>query len=250
MVKIGLKTIIAELIDSKDSGSHEFRRLYNIGVRGVREFNTDVVGTFTTVLLDVAPNKTAALPEDYVAFSKVGIINDKGEILSFYLTKGNVDDRDAKVITNMTQEIFGKLFSYFKTIFKFLFLPLADFFISPIKSSFSIIFKISNFKLEKLNMFTVEAVEKLIKSTTSLVLNKLIEFFDPSEKIFSHFNSLHHDNIDIIDLNYKMVFKKAGKLDIKNKIECTIYIFTKQFSDYYQFILQKKEIKRETYWIR
>lgn len=38
------------------------------------------------------------------------IINDKGEILSFYLTKGNVDDRDAKTITSMTKEIFGKLF--------------------------------------------------------------------------------------------------------------------------------------------
>ena len=38
------------------------------------------------------------------------IINDKGEILSFYLTKGNVDDRDAKAITRMTKEIFGKLF--------------------------------------------------------------------------------------------------------------------------------------------
>ena len=38
------------------------------------------------------------------------IINDKGEILSFYLTKGNVDDRDAKAITQMTKELFGKLF--------------------------------------------------------------------------------------------------------------------------------------------
>lgn len=38
------------------------------------------------------------------------IINDKGEILSFYLTKGNVDDRDSKAITRMTQELFGKLF--------------------------------------------------------------------------------------------------------------------------------------------
>lgn len=38
------------------------------------------------------------------------IINDKGEILSFYLTKGNVDDRNAKAITQMTKEIFGKLF--------------------------------------------------------------------------------------------------------------------------------------------
>lgn len=38
------------------------------------------------------------------------IINDKGEILSFYLTKGNVDDRNLKMITEMTKEIFGKLF--------------------------------------------------------------------------------------------------------------------------------------------
>jgi len=37
------------------------------------------------------------------------IINDQGEILSFYLTKGNVDDRNIKVMTSMTQDIFGKL---------------------------------------------------------------------------------------------------------------------------------------------
>jgi len=38
------------------------------------------------------------------------IINDKGEILSFYLTKGNVDDRDMNAIKSMTMDIFGKLF--------------------------------------------------------------------------------------------------------------------------------------------
>ena len=38
------------------------------------------------------------------------IINDRGELLSFYLTKGNVDDRNIEVITAMTKDIFGKLF--------------------------------------------------------------------------------------------------------------------------------------------
>lgn len=38
------------------------------------------------------------------------IINDKGEILSYYLTTGNADDRDMKTITAMTKEIFGRLF--------------------------------------------------------------------------------------------------------------------------------------------
>src|SRR5690606_16600414 len=38
------------------------------------------------------------------------IINDRGEILSFYLTKGNVDDRNLKAMASMTQDIFSKLF--------------------------------------------------------------------------------------------------------------------------------------------
>ncbi len=38
------------------------------------------------------------------------IINDKGEIRSFYLTKANVDDRNMKVMSALTEKIFGKLF--------------------------------------------------------------------------------------------------------------------------------------------
>jgi len=38
------------------------------------------------------------------------IINDKGEILSFYLSQGNTHDSSARIITRMTKEIFGKMF--------------------------------------------------------------------------------------------------------------------------------------------
>lgn len=38
------------------------------------------------------------------------IINDRGEILSFYLSEGNVDDRNIDIMTAMTRDIFGKLF--------------------------------------------------------------------------------------------------------------------------------------------
>ena len=38
------------------------------------------------------------------------IINDRGEILWFYLTKGNVDDRDHKVMKSLSENIFGYLF--------------------------------------------------------------------------------------------------------------------------------------------
>jgi hypothetical protein len=38
------------------------------------------------------------------------IINDRGELLSFCFSKANVDDRDEKVMSVMTKEVFGKLF--------------------------------------------------------------------------------------------------------------------------------------------
>jgi hypothetical protein len=38
------------------------------------------------------------------------IINDRGEILSFYLTPGNVDDRNKDVIDRLCRELKGKLF--------------------------------------------------------------------------------------------------------------------------------------------
>jgi len=36
---------------------------------------------------------------------------EKGEFLSFYLTKGNIDDQNPKHIKKMTEHLFGKFFS-------------------------------------------------------------------------------------------------------------------------------------------
>ena len=38
------------------------------------------------------------------------IINDKGEILSFSLSRANKNDRDEEIIKDMVERIFGKLF--------------------------------------------------------------------------------------------------------------------------------------------
>jgi len=54
------------------------------------------------------------------------IINEKGEILAFHLSQGNIDDRNIKVVQELTKNIFGKLFgdkgylskALFDTLFK------------------------------------------------------------------------------------------------------------------------------------
>lgn len=83
MATIGLRQLVAQLLDSADQSSHQFRRLYNIGVRGSRAFNLDITGQMKTVLLPVRPNNTVELPVDYLTYSKMGIINERGEIITF-----------------------------------------------------------------------------------------------------------------------------------------------------------------------
>lgn len=39
------------------------------------------------------------------------IINEEGEILSFWLTSENIDDRNEAVMDTLTKELFGKLFA-------------------------------------------------------------------------------------------------------------------------------------------
>lgn len=94
-----LREIVAQLIDSQDNSVHAFRRLYNLGVWGMRtEFNLDVTGQIKSVLLDVNPNKTVQLPCDYVSYTKIGVINQHNEVVCF--------KRNDK-LTNYHQEYFN-----------------------------------------------------------------------------------------------------------------------------------------------
>lgn len=83
-MKIKGKEIVAQFLNSTDYGSQQFMRLYNMLIWGLKtEFNLDITGTFKTVILDVNANKTAELPCDYITYSKIGQLNDKGEVVTF-----------------------------------------------------------------------------------------------------------------------------------------------------------------------
>lgn len=83
-MKIKGKEIVGQFLNSADQGSPEFMRLYNMLVWGLKtEFNLDITGTFKTVILDVNANKTVNLPCDYIHYSKIGIINDRGEVVTY-----------------------------------------------------------------------------------------------------------------------------------------------------------------------
>lgn len=81
-MKLPLKQIIAEFISSADLSEHQFMRLWNVAVRGAREFQMDITGGFKSTILDVKGNKTADLPTDFLSLSKIGVLNELGEVIT------------------------------------------------------------------------------------------------------------------------------------------------------------------------
>lgn len=83
-MKVKLKEIVGLFVNSKGGSQHEMARLYNMASkRGMKVFNLEISGRVKSVLLDVSPNRTIALPEDYVTYSKVGVVDELGEIYAF-----------------------------------------------------------------------------------------------------------------------------------------------------------------------
>ena len=104
--------------------SHRHAITFMLFIQYTRKAECTGINFVDSTVLRVCHNKRIKRNKVFKGIAEVGkstmgwffgfklhlIINDKGEILSFYLTKGNTDDRDVKTITAMTKEIFGKLF--------------------------------------------------------------------------------------------------------------------------------------------
>lgn len=75
-----LKDIIYAYMDEAMQNGSVFRRLWGIGVRGIEDLGMDVIPNIKTCRLCIDGNKTAQLPEDYINWSKVGVLNAVGEV--------------------------------------------------------------------------------------------------------------------------------------------------------------------------
>ena len=82
MGKVKLMEIVAQFVDSADLSEHQARRIYNIAVRGAKELNLDVYGAIKSMVLPVNDNKTIDIPKDFIRLSKIGVLNDAGEVVT------------------------------------------------------------------------------------------------------------------------------------------------------------------------
>ena len=79
---IKLDSIINEYIDQSEQSVHKYFKLWQLAFRGLEDMGLDFFYTVKSVKLPVNNNKTVNLPSDYVKYTKIGVLNNRGEIVN------------------------------------------------------------------------------------------------------------------------------------------------------------------------
>lgn len=81
---ISLDSVIKDYqIESEQSNNSTFK-LFHLAYRGLEEMGLDFFYKIQSVKIPVNPNKTVTLPANYLNWTKVGILNERGEIIPLY----------------------------------------------------------------------------------------------------------------------------------------------------------------------
>lgn len=78
---ITLDECITSYMDEAELSNHKYFKLWNLAFRCMDEMGMDFFYTIKSVKLPVSSTYTVELPADYINYSKVGVLNQKGEII-------------------------------------------------------------------------------------------------------------------------------------------------------------------------
>ena len=79
---ITIDSVINDYIDESEQSVHKYAKLYNIAVRGMEKLGLDFFYKIRSVKIPIdTTNFTAQLPNDYISYTKIGVLNSVGEII-------------------------------------------------------------------------------------------------------------------------------------------------------------------------
>lgn len=78
---VSLDTIVNMYLDRSEQPIQKYYKCWQIAFSGMEELGLDFFYQIKSVKLPVLQNKTVPLPDDYLKYSKVGVLNSKGEII-------------------------------------------------------------------------------------------------------------------------------------------------------------------------
>jgi hypothetical protein len=120
---VDLDECINFYLDESEQGVHKYFKCFNLAFRALDELGLDFFYSVKSVKLPINSNLTVTLPGDYLNYSKVGVLNDKGEVVTLnYNNKLTtyadlLPDRIAKTQDNSLSNIYnpqsGVFYNYY-----------------------------------------------------------------------------------------------------------------------------------------
>jgi hypothetical protein len=91
---IPIKEVVAEFLDQYDKSEGDFDKAFVMAWRGYENMHYNTTAEPKTVRLPVQANKIVYVPADYVAWVKIGILNNNGEISTLKVNNSLTTFRD------------------------------------------------------------------------------------------------------------------------------------------------------------
>ena len=81
---ITLESGIMDYIDEAELSLNKYSKCFNIAYRALDELGMDFFYKVQSVKLPILPNLTVKLPANYIQYSKIGVLNDRGEVIPLF----------------------------------------------------------------------------------------------------------------------------------------------------------------------
>lgn len=81
---ITLDSVINEYLLESEQSINKYYKVWHLGFRGFEDLGIDFFYRIQAVKLPINANMTVTLPANYLQWSKVGVLNHKGEIIPLY----------------------------------------------------------------------------------------------------------------------------------------------------------------------
>lgn len=79
---ISIDECITAYLDESEQSNQKYFKLWHLAFRGMSELGLDAFYRVKAIKIPVNENLTATLPPDYLQYSKVGVLNQQGEIIT------------------------------------------------------------------------------------------------------------------------------------------------------------------------
>lgn len=104
---VPLKRIVSYMIDETNESIGSFDRAWVLAFRGLVDMLFDVTAEPLTVRLPLLGNKTVPFPSDYLAWVKIGVLNENGEVSTLKINNALTTFKDTN--PNRLQQINGDI---------------------------------------------------------------------------------------------------------------------------------------------